>query len=85
MRENTIKKIWHEGDAALNGWLSIPNSFTAESMAHMGWDSLTIDMQHGLNDYSTAISMLQAISTTDTIPFARVPWNEPGIITWPLP
>jgi 4-hydroxy-2-oxoheptanedioate aldolase len=24
--------------------------------------------------------MLQAISTTETVPFVRVPWNEPGII-----
>ena len=64
----------------LNGWLSIPNSFTAESMAKMGWDTITIDLQHGLNDFSTSIAMLQAISNSSTIPFARVPWNEPGII-----
>jgi 4-hydroxy-2-oxoheptanedioate aldolase len=49
-------------------------------MANAGWDSLTIDMQHGLVDYTTAVSMLQAISTTNTIPLARVSWNEPGII-----
>ena len=60
--------------------LSIPNSLTAESMAKMGWDSLTIDFQHGINDYSTSLPMLQAISNSPTIPFARVPWNEPGII-----
>ena len=33
-----------------------------------------------MNDYSTSLPMLQAISNTPTIPFARVPWNEPGII-----
>jgi len=49
-------------------------------MANAGWDSLTLDLQHGLIDYSTALPMLQAISTTPTIPLARVPWNEPGII-----
>ena len=49
-------------------------------MAHQGWDSLTIDMQHGQNDYSTSISMLQAIATTSVKPLVRVPWNEPGII-----
>ena len=80
MRKNLIKEIWRKGNAAINGWLSIPSSITAESMANVGWDSLTIDVQHGLNDYSTSIPMLQAISTTNTVPFARVPWNEPGII-----
>ena len=49
-------------------------------MAKMGWDTITIDLQHGLNDFSTSIAMLQAISNSSTIPFARVPWNEPGII-----
>ena len=80
MRKNIVKEIWQKGEAAINGWLAIPSSVSAEIMAHSGWDSLTIDVQHGLNDYSTSISMLQAISTTKTVPFARVPWNEPGII-----
>ena len=80
MFKNTILDIWKSGKAAVNGWLSIPNSFTAESMAKMGWDSLTIDLQHGINDYSTSLPMLQAISNSPTIPFARVSWNEPGII-----
>jgi len=74
-----IKKI-DFSKPIINGWLSIPNSFTAEAMSKMGWDSITIDMQHGQNDYSTSIPMLQAISNSDAIPFVRVPWNEPAII-----
>src|SRR5690606_39225506 len=35
---------------------------------------------HGLIDYTTCLPMLQAISTTDTVPFVRVPWSEPSII-----
>jgi 4-hydroxy-2-oxoheptanedioate aldolase len=80
MRENTIREIWRGGGCALNGWLHIPNAFASEMMAHQGWDSLTIDMQHGVVDYTAALGMLQAIATTATIPLARVPWNEPGII-----
>ena len=49
-------------------------------MAHQGYDSLTIDMQHGVVDYQTAVTMLQAISTTPVIPLARVPWNDPAIL-----
>jgi 4-hydroxy-2-oxoheptanedioate aldolase len=80
MRENTLKTTWETGRFTLNGWLGIPSSVSAENMAQAGWDSLTVDLQHGLIDYSTAIPMLQAISTTSVIPLARVPWNEPGII-----
>ena len=80
MRKNKLKKIFSEGKAVINGWLQIPNSFSAEVMAHQGWDSLTIDMQHGAIDYPNALQMLQAISTTDVVPMARVNWNEPGQI-----
>ena len=80
MRENRVRTIWQSGEAAVNGWLHIPSSWSAEIMSHQGWDSLTVDMQHGLMDYQTALTMLQAVSTTPVTPLARVPWNEPGII-----
>lgn len=80
MRPNLLRQIWSEGRAAINGWLTIPDGFAAETMAHQGWDSLTIDLQHGLVDYAAAVQMLTAISTTDTVPLVRVPWLEPGII-----
>jgi len=80
MRENTVRRAWREGRATVGGWLSLPDSFAAEVMAHQGFDWLTIDMQHGLIDYSSAVPMLQAISTTDTVPFVRVPWNDPATI-----
>lgn len=80
MRENKLQDMWSRGECALNGWLHIGSSFSAEVMAHAGWDSLTIDLQHGPLDFHDALPMLQAISTTPTVPLARVPWNEPGII-----
>ena len=80
MRENTVKTIWAKGGLVVNGWLSIPSSFSAEVMAHQGFDSLVVDMQHGVIDYQTAVTMLQAISTTNVMPFARVPWNDPAHI-----
>lgn len=80
MRENKVRSVWQAGGAVVNGWLHIPDSFAAEVMAHQGWDSLTIDLQHGPVDYQASLGMLQAISTTDTTPLARVSWNEPGII-----
>ena len=78
MRENALKKIWAKGEAVVNGWLSIPSGFSAEVMAHQGFDSLTIDMQHGVVDYQVAVSMLQGISTLGVVPLARVPWNDPA-------
>jgi 4-hydroxy-2-oxoheptanedioate aldolase len=80
MRPNGLRTLWQQGGAAVNGWLAIPNGFSAEVMAHQGWDSLTIDMQHGVVDYQAMVTMLQAVSTTPTVPVVRVPWLEPGIL-----
>lgn len=80
VRKNTLKDIWERGDAVINGWCSIPSSFSAEIMAHQGFDSITIDLQHGLVGYQMATTMLQAISTTPVIPLTRMPWNDPGLL-----
>ena len=80
MRENRLRTLWKNDQAAVNGWLAVPNGFSAEVMAHQGWDTLTVDMQHGVIDYAGMVGMLQAISTTPTVPIVRVPWLEPGII-----
>ena len=80
MRPNRLRTLWQQDKTAVNGWLAVPNGFSAETMAHQGWDTLTIDMQHGMIDYQAMVTMLQAISTTDTVPVVRVPWLEPGVI-----
>ena len=80
MRKNKVKERWENGDYVVNGWLHIPAGWSAEVMAHAGFDSLVVDMQHGMSSFETVVTMFQAISTTDTVPMARVPWNEPGII-----
>ena len=80
MRENRLRTLWQADKAALNGWLAVPSSFSAEVMAHQGWDTLTIDLQHGVVDYQAMVGMLTAISTTATMPIVRVPWLEPGIV-----
>jgi 4-hydroxy-2-oxoheptanedioate aldolase len=80
MRDNKLRTLWAEKKKAVNGWLAIPNSFAAEVMAHQGWDTLTIDLQHGLIDAAALVPMLQAIQSTPAMPMVRVPWLEPGII-----
>lgn len=80
MRENRLKRLWQEDKIAINAWLTMPSAWSAEVMAQIGFDALTIDLQHGLIDYQTALSMLQAISTTAVVPLVRAPWNDPAMI-----
>ncbi len=77
---NKIKSKWSINEKVINSWLSIPSSFSAEIIASIGFDSVTIDMQHGMIDFQTSLSMLQSISAFDVTPLIRIPSNEPGII-----
>jgi 4-hydroxy-2-oxoheptanedioate aldolase len=80
MRENRLRSLWREDKPVLNGWLAVPNAFSAEVTANQGWDSLTIDLQHGVIDYQAMVGMLQAVSTTATVPVVRVPWLDPAAL-----
>jgi len=51
----------------------------------VGFDVLVLDMQHGMTIGPDRAGLwLQAVSTTDTVPIVRVPWNEPVFIQWAL-
>ena len=77
MRPNTVRQLWAEDTPAFGAWLGTASPLAAESMAHSGWDWLVVDGEHSPVDLLTMVQMFQAISTTDTIPMARVHWNDP--------
>lgn len=78
---NAVKEAWKAGKAVVNGWLAIPNAFSAEMYSKCGWDSVTVDMQHGVQDYLSCVSCFQGIQLSPGVtPMVRVPWNEPGIV-----
>ena len=65
MKQQSLRNCWLEGKGAINAWCSIPSAVTAEMMSMNDFDSITIDMQHGLVDYTNALPMLQLISGSD--------------------
>lgn len=77
---NNVKQIWASGKAVVNAWLAIPSGFSAEVMAQCGFDSVTVDIQHGVQDYQSMVQCFQAMQAHPVTPMVRVPWNEPGII-----
>src|SRR3984957_19330855 len=65
------------GAKIVNGFCSVPSPIMAEFLARQGFDSVTIDLQHGLIDYQTSLTMLQAVTVTGLPAICRVPWNDP--------
>lgn len=80
MRPNGLQSVWNADRYALNAWLSIGSSYSAEVIASLPYDAVTVDLQHGMFDFDTALVMLQAISATNAVPMVRVSHNTGWMI-----
>jgi 4-hydroxy-2-oxoheptanedioate aldolase len=77
MKKNTVKEKLAAGKPSVGTWLSLASPISAEYMAHTGFDWLVVDTEHSPIGFETTVQCFQAICTTDTIPMARVAWNDP--------
>lgn len=75
-----LKSHFASGGTAVNGWCAIPSTVTAEIIGRAGFDTVTVDLQHGLIDYQMAMTMAQVLQGLPAPVLTRVPWNEPGIV-----
>lgn len=80
MRANPLRAMKAEGRPIVNAWLSIGSAYAAENIAHQGFDAATIDCQHGMIGFETALTMLQALSSTPATPMVRPSRLDPGEI-----
>jgi len=80
MRKNRVKELWREGKATVGTWLTLGSPNVAEFIAHVGFDWVVVDTEHGATDIKTTQTILQVISATDTVPMVRVAWNDPMLI-----
>lgn len=80
MRPNRLRELAKAGTPILNAWLAIPSTYSAEVMGHQGFDSVTVDLQHGMVGFEAAVAMLQAISATPAVPIARVSKSDYALV-----
>ena len=66
--------------AEINGWLSIPHPYSAALFACAGWDSITLDAQHGLFEDASMYAVLQALCARTPKRYVRVPANEAWLV-----
>ena len=67
-------------DYVLNGYCQISSPFAAEVYALQGWDSVTIDMEHGSIGFDGAVTILQAITASGVVPLVRIPAVDTALI-----
>src|SRR5262245_10118981 len=73
-----VRERWARGQVALNAWLTLEGARAAETVAGAGFDAVTVDLQHGAVTFDALGGVVAAIEPTGAVPFARLPWNDPG-------
>ena len=80
LQENTAKKLLGAGKPAVGIWLAVPSLTSAEALAALGWDWLTLDVEHAAYNLETQQALFLAIASQGCVPLARIAANDATII-----
>ena len=75
MIKNHTKARLREGGAVVGTWLAVPSVVSARFMSQLGFDYLTVDVEHHPFDMDMSSAMFGAIAAAGVTPLARIPWN----------
>ncbi|HZR21041.1 MAG TPA: aldolase/citrate lyase family protein [Verrucomicrobiae bacterium] len=75
MKNNVVRAKLNQGLPSLGTWLTLPDPFAARMMARVGFDWLTVELEHTPTNLETAATIFAIISASGSVPLVRVPWN----------
>ncbi len=73
MKTNPVKEKLRNGQPSFGTWLSLGDLFATRVLARIGFDWLTLDIEHAAIDWSQATTIFAAIADAGCVPLARVP------------
>lgn len=76
MKTNPVKAKLRAGQPSFGTWLSLGNLFATRVLARLGFDWLTLDMEHQAIDWHEAATIFAAIADAGCVPLARVPEGD---------
>jgi 4-hydroxy-2-oxoheptanedioate aldolase len=76
MKRNPVKAALAAGKPQIGTWLSLGNVLAARLMARIGFNWLTVDLEHSPIDWSDAAILFGAIADAGCVPLARVPRGD---------
>lgn len=76
MRTNTVKTKLAGGHAQVGTWLSLASPMAARALARVGFDWITLDLEHSPADWETAEACFATVADNGGVPLARIPVND---------
>ena len=75
MKSNHVRAKLKHGDPSIGTWLTLPDPLAARMMARVGFDWLTVELEHAPTSFENAATSFAIIAASGPVPLARVPWN----------
>src|SRR6266496_3038751 len=75
MKTNHTRAKLKRGEPAVGTWLTLPDPVSARLMARVGFDWLTVELEHTPVNFETAAQSFAVIAGSGCVPLARIPWN----------
>ena len=76
LKTNAVKQKLRAGNASFGTWLSLGSLHATRVLARMGFDWLTLDMEHAPFDWSHAATIFAAVADAGCVPLVRVPEGD---------
>ena len=76
MKTNHVRAKLKQAEPSVGTWLTLPDPTAALLMAQVGFDWLTVELEHTPVTFETAAQSFAIIAASGTVPLARVPWNH---------
>lgn len=73
---NPVTDKLRNGQPSVGTWLGLCSPVAAESMAHVGFDWLVVDVEHSPVGFDTMVNSFRAAQLGGAAPMARIPWND---------
>ena len=75
MKTNVVRAKLKQGHPSIGTWLTLPDPLAARMMASVGFDWLTVELEHTPTNLETAATIFAIVSASGSVPLVRVPWN----------
>ena len=73
MKTNPVKEKLRNGEPTFGTWLSLGDLYATRVLGRLGFDWLTLDIEHSAIDWSQATMIFAAVADAGCVPLARIP------------
>ncbi|MBI1841685.1 MAG: 2-dehydro-3-deoxyglucarate aldolase [Verrucomicrobia bacterium] len=77
MKKNFVRAKLKQGQPSVGTWLNLPDAAVASLMSRVGFDWLTIELEHSPTTYETAVASFSILAGNGVVPLVRVSYNTP--------